>query len=78
MDIMMPVLDGIKALHLLKSDPECAPIPVIAITAHALNTDRARIIDEGFDDYLSKPVDESSVHAAIMAGIAAKNRRIRI
>jgi signal transduction histidine kinase/CheY-like chemotaxis protein len=75
MDIMMPVLDGIKTLRLLRSDPECAAIPVIALTAHALAEDRERIADEDFDGYLPKPVDESALRAAIRTGIESKKKR---
>jgi PAS domain S-box-containing protein len=55
MDIQMPVMNGITAMSMLK---EIRPnLPVVALTAHAMAGDRARYLNEGFDEYLSKPVD---------------------
>ncbi len=55
MDIQMPVMNGITAMSMLK---EIRPnLPVVALTAHAMAGDRTRYLDEGFDEYLSKPVD---------------------
>jgi len=59
MDIKMPVLDGIEAAGIIKSKrPE---LPIIAITAYALDTDRSRILGAGFDEYLSKPMKKSEL-----------------
>jgi len=57
MDIEMPVMNGLDAVRLLKSDAVTSSIPVIALTAYATNQDRDRVLQAGFDDYLSKPVD---------------------
>lgn len=57
MDIQMPVMDGITALKLLASDPATSKIPVIAVTSYAMKGDRERFINEGFNDYISKPID---------------------
>jgi PAS domain S-box-containing protein len=56
MDIKMPVMNGIEALHVLRNNPQTAKIPVIALTAFSLNTERNTLMEEGFDDYLSKPI----------------------
>jgi two-component system cell cycle response regulator DivK len=56
MDISIPVIDGWEATRLLKSDPETASIQIIALTAHALQSDRARAEEVGCDGYISKPV----------------------
>jgi len=56
MDIRMPVLNGFEAIKILKSDPQLAKIPVIAITASAMKEDEQKILDAGFDGYLVKPV----------------------
>ena len=61
MDISVPVVDGLEATRLLKRDPATRPIPVIALTAHALPTDRQRCIDAGCDGYLSKPCEPHTV-----------------
>ena len=57
MDIRMPVMDGIAAMKELKTDPNTDRIPIIAITAHAMRGDKERFIQQGFDDFLAKPVD---------------------
>lgn len=57
LDIQMPVMDGFKALKILKDMPETRNIKVIALTSFAMAGDREKILHAGFDDYLSKPVD---------------------
>jgi PAS domain S-box-containing protein len=56
MDIKMPVMNGIEALHTLRTNPLTAKIPVIALTAFSLTTERKTLLEEGFDGYLSKPI----------------------
>ncbi|MCD6136906.1 response regulator [Candidatus Bipolaricaulota bacterium] len=57
MDIRMPVMDGIAAMKELRADPNTDRIPIIAITAHAMRGDKESFIQQGFDDFLAKPVD---------------------
>lgn len=57
MDMSLPVMDGWQATKTLKSDPATKDIPVIALTAHAMSSDRAKAIEAGCDDYDTKPVD---------------------
>jgi two-component system cell cycle response regulator DivK len=56
MDIRLPDMNGITALHHLKEDPRTAGIPVVALTSSAMKGDRDRFIAEGFDGYLEKPI----------------------
>ena len=65
MDISMPVLDGYQALRVLRDDPELADTPVIALTAHALSTDREAVLAAGFDSYLAKPIEPRLVAAEV-------------
>ena len=60
---MMPELDGISALRMLKQDPETRLIPVVLMTALNAVEDRVRGIEAGADDFLTKPVDERELLA---------------
>ena len=57
MDIQMPDVDGVEALRRLRADERTAAIPVLAVTAQAMQGDRELFLAEGFDGYLSKPVN---------------------
>ena len=57
MDIQLPDLDGVQALQRLRADERTATIPVLALTAQAMRGDRERFLAEGFDGYVSKPVN---------------------
>ena len=55
-DLSMPVMDGWEMIYRLKIDPVTRNIPVIALTAHAMNGDRERAMTKGFTNYLTKPL----------------------
>ncbi|HUU24133.1 MAG TPA: response regulator [Methyloceanibacter sp.] len=57
MDLNLPVLDGWAATRSLKADPETRDIPVIALSAHAMDTDRDKALAAGCDDFDTKPVE---------------------
>ena len=57
MDLRMPVLDGFEATHRLKSDPATKDIPIIAVTAQAMEEDRERSAQAGVNGYVTKPID---------------------
>jgi len=57
MDMSLPVLNGWEATRRLKAAPETRDIPVIALTAHAMASDREQAVDAGCDDYDTKPVE---------------------
>jgi CheY-like chemotaxis protein len=57
MDLSLPIIDGWEATRQIKADPVTQKIPVIALTAHAMEGDRQKAIAAGCDDYDTKPVD---------------------
>jgi CheY-like chemotaxis protein len=57
MDMSLPVIDGWEATKQVKADPETAHIPIIALTAHAMDSDRQKAIGAGCDDFDTKPVE---------------------
>ena len=57
MDMNLPEIDGWQAARHLKSEPVTRHIPIIALTAHAMSSDRQRALEAGCDDYDTKPVE---------------------
>ena len=57
MDLSLPVLDGWNATKILKSDDATSKIPIIVLTAHAMEGDKEKAMETGCDDYDTKPVD---------------------
>jgi CheY-like chemotaxis protein len=60
LDIGMPVMDGFAVIKRIRENPRLK-LPVVAVTAYAMRGDQERILSSGFDGYLSKPVNPSSL-----------------
>jgi CheY-like chemotaxis protein len=61
LDIGMPGMDGFAVVRRIRENPRLAQLPVVAVTAYAMRGDQERILSAGFDGYLSKPINPSSL-----------------
>ena len=77
MDMSLPEIDGWEATRRLKADPATRAIPIVALTAHAMASDRKKAMDAGCDDYYTKPVDFESLVRSLETFLEARNRRAR-
>ena len=74
MDIRLPDIGGVEALGRLRADERTASLPVVALTAQAMEGDRERFLAAGFDGYLSKPVDIADLIATVKRYCEASSR----
>ena len=61
MDVQLPDVDGVEVLRGIRTDARTASLPVVAVTAQAMDGDRDRFLRAGFDAYLAKPLDVSEL-----------------
>ena len=59
MDVQMPEMDGLEATRRIRQQKRWQSLPIVAMTAHAMNGDRERCLDAGMNGYISKPVHPS-------------------
>ena len=65
LDIQIPAFDGFEVLRRLRSDPRFDNLPVIALSAYAMQRDYEKALKLGFDDYITKPIDISALRVRI-------------
>ena len=65
MDCQMPVMDGYTATSILRQNPLFADLPIIAMTANAMSSDRERVLAVGMNDHITKPLDVTAMFATI-------------
>jgi two-component system cell cycle response regulator DivK len=70
MDIQLPILDGYEATRRIKSNPETAGIPIIAVTSYALSGDEAKALAAGCDGYVAKPFSPRQLLAKVRELVA--------
>jgi two-component system, sensor histidine kinase and response regulator len=66
MDMQMPVLDGIEATKVIRTDPRFETLPIIAMTANAMVADRNRCLDAGMNDHIAKPIDPDQLFKVLL------------
>ncbi len=72
MDVMLPRMNGREAMQVLKADPGTKQIPIIAVTSFAMKGDRERLLADGFDDYLAKPVSIKELPKVVERHVSAQ------
>ncbi|NQZ87880.1 MAG: response regulator [Saccharospirillaceae bacterium] len=65
MDLSLPVMDGWEAIEVIKNEPSIKHIPIIALSAHAMDQHKQQALDAGANDFDSKPVDLARLMAKI-------------
>jgi signal transduction histidine kinase/DNA-binding response OmpR family regulator/HPt (histidine-containing phosphotransfer) domain-containing protein len=66
MDVQMPVMDGFQATEAIRANPALTDLPVIAVTAHAMQGDRDKCMDIGMNDYVAKPITPELLFAVLI------------
>ena len=75
MDIQLPHMDGVEALHRLRDSPETRTVPVVALTAFAMREDREQALRAGFDGYLEKPISVRDLPGQVLHFLDGKEPR---
>jgi two-component system sensor histidine kinase BarA len=80
MDVQMPGMDGrqsTEAIRAWESERHCTPLPIIALTAHAMANEKRALLQSGMDDYLTKPISERQLAQVVLkwSGLALRNHR---
>ena len=73
MDIQLPQMDGRDAMKVLKADEETQHIPIIAVTSFAMKGDRERLLADGFNGYLSKPLSIKKLRMIVDDHLSAQS-----
>ncbi len=74
MDLQMPVLDGISATKELRKNDELFDLPIVAMTANALQADRDRCLKVGMNDYVSKPIEPDALYRVLLRWIEPRQQ----
>ncbi|MCM2269614.1 MAG: response regulator, partial [Thermoanaerobaculia bacterium] len=74
LDMNLPDGSGLDLLARLRANPRLASLPVIAVTAHAMQGDKQKFLDAGCDAYVAKPIDRGVLFAEIDGALARRRR----
>jgi len=76
MDVQMPEMDGIEATAIIRTNPNWHNLPIIAMTAHTMGSDKTRCLQAGMDDFISKPIDVNELSDKINRWLKGKRKAI--
>ena len=76
MDIQMPIMDGYAATKEIRSDPNYAELPIIAMTANAMAGDKEKCLDAGMNDHIAKPIDPKEMYSTLAKWIKPGEREV--
>jgi PAS domain S-box-containing protein len=74
MDMQMPVMDGIEATRIIRSNPRFENLPIIAMTANAMASDRILCLEAGMNDHIAKPIDPDQLFGVLLRWIRRADR----
>jgi signal transduction histidine kinase/DNA-binding response OmpR family regulator len=77
MDLQMPIMDGMEAAAILRRDRHHKDLPIIAVTANALDGDRKKCLDLGMNDYIAKPINPDKLYAILEEWIPERADRLK-
>ena len=69
---MMPVMDGYECASKIKENPKTKHIPIVAVTAKAMSSDKQKCLESGCDDYITKPIDFDTLMQTVKTWIIKK------
>jgi two-component system, sensor histidine kinase and response regulator len=71
MDMQMPVMDGVTATMEMRKQPRLQQLPIVAMTANAMQRDRERCLGAGMNDFIAKPIDPDTLYAVLLKWLPA-------
>jgi two-component system sensor histidine kinase/response regulator len=78
MDMQMPVMDGVEATRILRANPRFESLPIIAMTANAMASDRELCLEAGMNDHIAKPIDPDQLFGVLFRWIRRAESEIRV
>ena len=78
MDMQMPVMDGVEATRILRTDPRFERLPIIAMTANAMASDRELCLEAGMNDHIAKPIDPDQLFGVLLRWVRRTDGESRI
>ncbi|RCW64710.1 hybrid sensor histidine kinase/response regulator [Pseudorhodoferax soli] len=76
MDMQMPVMDGLEATRAIRRNPRWQQLPVLAMTANAMASDRQRCLDAGMNSHIAKPIDPNELYAQLLQWLPRRERAV--